>query len=77
MLTAECVGSDVVPVSSVCCTKMGPNSASSSSTSSSFSAPSHSDAGPKWVCSSIVLVKKSQVKVIDVMLLAFCVHSTT
>lgn len=52
-LAAEWVGSAVVPESSVWGAKTGPNSASSSSTSSSFSAPSHSDAGPKWVCSSV------------------------
>lgn len=52
VLTAEWVGSAVVPGSSLWEAKPGTNSASSSSTSSSFSAPSHSDAGPKWVCSS-------------------------
>lgn len=49
----EWTGSTVTTGSSEFVVKTGQKSDSSSSTSSSFSAPSHSDAGPKWVCSSV------------------------
>lgn len=49
----EWTGSTVTTGSSEFEVKTGQKSDSSSSTSSSFSAPSHSEAGPKWVCSSV------------------------